>query len=117
MHCFKNGCKASNFRDRLYKSVKEYDVLLGIFSGRIGTQDITKEAVQMEARGDYYKAVKLYNQVRERERESMTSVYYTVFIIYLVRYMYNVIVKTGCFFYHCRLCLVMIGMKTRPPLK
>ena len=23
----------------------------------------------MEARGDYYKAVKLYNQVRERERE------------------------------------------------
>lgn len=79
MQCFKNGCKASNFRDRLYKSVKEYDVLLGIFSGRIGTQDITKEAVQMEARGDYYKAVKLYNQVRERkrERESMASVYYT----------------------------------------
>lgn len=74
MQCFKNGCKASNFRDRLYKSVKEYDVLLGIFSGRIGTQDITKEAVQMEARGDYYKAVKLYTQVRERkrERESMT---------------------------------------------
>ncbi|XP_056017774.1 DNA-dependent protein kinase catalytic subunit-like isoform X2 [Ostrea edulis] len=47
---------------RLYKSVKEYDVLLGIFSGRIGTQDITKEAVKMEARGDYYKAIKLYNQ-------------------------------------------------------
>ena len=43
--------------------------MLGIFSGRIGTQDLTKEAVQMEARGDYYKAVKLYNQVRERERE------------------------------------------------
>lgn len=55
----------------MYKSVKEYDVLLGIFSGRIGTQDITKEAVQMEARGDYYKAVKLYNQVRERDRERM----------------------------------------------
>lgn len=69
-------------------------MLLGIFSGRIGTQDITKEAVQMEARGDYYKAVKLYNQVRERERESVID---QVFIIHLVRYMYNVLVKTGCF--------------------
>ncbi|XP_061175418.1 DNA-dependent protein kinase catalytic subunit-like [Saccostrea echinata] len=52
---------------RLYKSVKDYDVLLGIFSDKIGTQEITKEAVQMEARGDYYKAVKLYNQAMSCE--------------------------------------------------
>lgn len=48
---------------RLYKSVNEYDVLLGIFSGKIGTQEITQKAVEAEARGDYYQAKKLYEEV------------------------------------------------------
>ncbi|XP_069123844.1 DNA-dependent protein kinase catalytic subunit-like [Argopecten irradians] len=47
---------------RLYKSVDEYDVLLGIFSGKIGTQEITQKAVACEARGDYYQAKKFYDE-------------------------------------------------------
>jgi hypothetical protein len=48
---------------RLYKSVNEYDVLLGIFGSKIGTQSITREAVEAEARGDYQLAYALYEKV------------------------------------------------------
>ena len=48
---------------RLYKSVNEYDALQGIFSGKIGTQEITRQAVELEARGDYQAARKLYEEV------------------------------------------------------
>ncbi|XP_071960307.1 DNA-dependent protein kinase catalytic subunit-like [Antedon mediterranea] len=47
---------------RLYKAVGEFDVLQGIFTSRIGTKDITKKAVETEARGDYATACKLYNE-------------------------------------------------------
>ena len=49
---------------RLYKSIEDFDVLRGIFSSQIGTQGITKEALEAEGRGDYSKAMKLYFQVR-----------------------------------------------------
>jgi len=48
---------------RLYKSVGEYDVLLGIFGGKIGTQAITRHAMEAESRGDYQTARKLYDEV------------------------------------------------------
>ena len=49
---------------RLYKSVEEYDVLLGIFGGKIGTQPLTQKAVEAEARGDFTAAIKLYDEVK-----------------------------------------------------
>lgn len=68
----------------------------------------------MEVRGDYYKVVKLYNQVREgkRERELMISVYYIFGKIYVYCISENRLV-----FYYCRFCFVMIGMKIRLLLK
>ncbi|XP_022778667.1 DNA-dependent protein kinase catalytic subunit-like isoform X5 [Stylophora pistillata] len=47
---------------KLYRSVGDYDVLRGIFTGHIGTKDITREAMEAEARGDYSQALKLYNE-------------------------------------------------------
>ncbi|XP_052262779.1 DNA-dependent protein kinase catalytic subunit-like isoform X1 [Dreissena polymorpha] len=47
---------------RLYKSIGEYDVLMGIFGGKIGTMPITKQAIEAEARGDYLAARKLYDE-------------------------------------------------------
>ncbi|KAL5017908.1 hypothetical protein ScPMuIL_003630 [Solemya velum] len=47
---------------RLYKTVDEYDVLLGIFGGKLGTQQITRRAVESEARGDYQQAKMLYEE-------------------------------------------------------
>lgn len=48
---------------RLYKSIGYYDVLRGIFSGHIGTKDITRRALEAESRHDYAEAVNYYNQV------------------------------------------------------
>ena len=48
---------------RLYKTIESYDVLLGIFSGKLGTQQITQKAIEAEARGDYSSAKKLYEEV------------------------------------------------------
>ena len=53
-----------SFFPRLYKSIEDFDVLRGIFSSHIGTQAITKEALEAEGRADYTKALKLYSQVR-----------------------------------------------------
>ncbi|GFR71491.1 DNA-dependent protein kinase catalytic subunit, partial [Elysia marginata] len=47
---------------RLYKSIGEFDVLQGIFSDKLGTKDITRRAIEAEARGDYKAASKLYDQ-------------------------------------------------------
>lgn len=41
----------------------DYDVVRGIFSGKIGTKSITFTALQAEAKSDYAEAVKLYNEV------------------------------------------------------
>lgn len=50
-------------RDRLYRSLGDYDVLRGIFTGHIGTKPITQKALEAEARGDFSQALKLYNEV------------------------------------------------------
>ncbi|XP_028413162.1 DNA-dependent protein kinase catalytic subunit-like [Dendronephthya gigantea] len=47
---------------KLYKSVEDFDVLQGIFNSHIGTQSITKDALEAEGRGDYTEALKLYSQ-------------------------------------------------------
>ncbi|ESO96748.1 hypothetical protein LOTGIDRAFT_143667, partial [Lottia gigantea] len=47
---------------RLYKSVENYDVLHGIFSGKIDTKPITQEAMMAESKGDYQTANKLYDE-------------------------------------------------------
>ena len=51
------------FFPRLYRSLGDYDVVRGIFGGKIGTKPITSTAVQAEARSDYAEAVTLYNEV------------------------------------------------------
>lgn len=47
---------------KLYRSLGDYDVLRGIFTGHIGTKPITQEALEAEARGDFSQALKLYNE-------------------------------------------------------
>lgn len=51
------------FLCRLYRSLGDYDVVRGIFSGKIGTKSVTFTALQAEAKSDYAEAVKLYNEV------------------------------------------------------
>lgn len=51
------------FLCRLYRSLGDYDVVRGIFSGKIGTMSVTFTALQAEAKSDYAEAVKLYNEV------------------------------------------------------
>ncbi|BFZ03143.1 hypothetical protein BsWGS_06182 [Bradybaena similaris] len=45
----------------LYKSVHEFDVLQGIFGDKLGTKQLTREAILAEARGDYNAAFRKYN--------------------------------------------------------
>ncbi|KAH0617727.1 hypothetical protein JD844_016250 [Phrynosoma platyrhinos] len=47
---------------KLYRSIGEYDVLQGIFSGKIGTKEITQKALIAEARSDYAEAAKHYDE-------------------------------------------------------
>ncbi|XP_031440254.1 DNA-dependent protein kinase catalytic subunit [Clupea harengus] len=47
---------------KLYRSLGDYDVVRGIFGGKIGTKAITCSALQAEAKSDYAEAVKLYNE-------------------------------------------------------
>jgi DNA-dependent protein kinase catalytic subunit len=48
---------------RLYRSLGDYDVVRGIFGGKIGTKSITCTALQAEASSNYAEAVRLYNEV------------------------------------------------------
>lgn len=48
---------------RLYRSLEDYDVVRGIFGGKVGTKSMTCAALQAEASTDYTEAVKLYNEV------------------------------------------------------
>jgi len=48
---------------RLYKSLSDYDVLRGIFSSRLGTEQRTREAIEAEMKCDYQAACKIYTQV------------------------------------------------------
>lgn len=50
---------------RLYRALDDYDVVRGIFSGKVGTKSITCNALQAEANTDFAEAVKLYNEVQE----------------------------------------------------
>ncbi|XP_060788690.1 DNA-dependent protein kinase catalytic subunit-like isoform X1 [Neoarius graeffei] len=52
---------------KLYRSLGDYDVVRGIFGGKIGTKSITCTALQIEAKGDYAEAVKLYNEALNTE--------------------------------------------------
>uniref|UniRef100_A0A663E4E6 DNA-dependent protein kinase catalytic subunit n=1 Tax=Aquila chrysaetos chrysaetos TaxID=223781 RepID=A0A663E4E6_AQUCH len=47
---------------KLYRSLGDYDVLRGIFSGKIGTKEITQKALLAEARSDYAEAAKYYDE-------------------------------------------------------
>lgn len=55
---------------RLYRSLKDYDVVRGIFGGKVGTKSITCTALQAEANTDYAEAVKLYNEALNTEQWS-----------------------------------------------
>uniref|UniRef100_A0A4W4HUH9 DNA-dependent protein kinase catalytic subunit n=1 Tax=Electrophorus electricus TaxID=8005 RepID=A0A4W4HUH9_ELEEL len=52
---------------KLYRSLGDYDAVRGIFGGKVGTKSITCAALQMEAKGDYAEAVKLYNEALNAE--------------------------------------------------
>uniref|UniRef100_A0A7M4FFG4 DNA-dependent protein kinase catalytic subunit n=1 Tax=Crocodylus porosus TaxID=8502 RepID=A0A7M4FFG4_CROPO len=52
---------------KLYRSVGDYDVLRGIFSGRIGTKEITQKALLAEAKSDYVEAVKQYDEALSKQ--------------------------------------------------
>uniref|UniRef100_A0A3Q2CEF8 DNA-dependent protein kinase catalytic subunit n=1 Tax=Cyprinodon variegatus TaxID=28743 RepID=A0A3Q2CEF8_CYPVA len=46
----------------LYRALDDYDVVRGIFGGKVGTKSITCNALQAEANTDFAEAVKLYNE-------------------------------------------------------
>ncbi|XP_056155309.1 DNA-dependent protein kinase catalytic subunit [Lampris incognitus] len=52
---------------KLYRSLEDYDVVRGIFGGKIGTKEITCRALQSEANSDFAEAVKLYNEALNTE--------------------------------------------------
>ncbi|KAJ8010680.1 hypothetical protein DPEC_G00077640 [Dallia pectoralis] len=55
---------------KLYRSLGDYDVVRGIFGGKIGTKSITYNALQAESTSDYAEAVKLYNEALNTEQWS-----------------------------------------------
>ncbi|XP_059900479.1 DNA-dependent protein kinase catalytic subunit [Gadus macrocephalus] len=55
---------------RLYRSLEDYDVVRGIFGGKIGTKAITCTALDAEANNDFAEAVKLYNEALNQEQWS-----------------------------------------------
>ncbi|XP_023253861.1 DNA-dependent protein kinase catalytic subunit [Seriola lalandi dorsalis] len=52
---------------RLYRSLEDYDVVRGIFGGKVGTKSVTCAALQAEANTDFAEAVKLYNEALNTE--------------------------------------------------
>ncbi|XP_041669965.1 DNA-dependent protein kinase catalytic subunit [Cheilinus undulatus] len=55
---------------KLYRSLEDYDVVRGIFGGKVGTKAITCAALQAEANSDFAEAVKLYNEALNTEEWS-----------------------------------------------
>uniref|UniRef100_A0A3B4TQG3 DNA-dependent protein kinase catalytic subunit n=1 Tax=Seriola dumerili TaxID=41447 RepID=A0A3B4TQG3_SERDU len=51
----------------LYRSLEDYDVVRGIFGGKVGTKSVTCAALQAEANTDFAEAVKLYNEALNTE--------------------------------------------------
>merc|ERR1719483_236080 len=52
---------------RLYKSVGQFDILQGIFSDKLGTKELTRAAIEAEARSDYKAALKAYNEAISKD--------------------------------------------------
>ncbi|XP_048363545.1 DNA-dependent protein kinase catalytic subunit isoform X2 [Sphaerodactylus townsendi] len=52
---------------KLYRSIGDYDVLRGIFSGKIGTKEITQKAILAEANSDYAEASKQYDAALSKQ--------------------------------------------------
>uniref|UniRef100_A0A8C3RFN2 DNA-dependent protein kinase catalytic subunit n=1 Tax=Cyanoderma ruficeps TaxID=181631 RepID=A0A8C3RFN2_9PASS len=52
---------------KLYRSLGDYDALRGIFSGKIGTKEITQKALLAEARNDYAAAAQYYDKALSQE--------------------------------------------------
>ncbi|XP_012711305.2 DNA-dependent protein kinase catalytic subunit [Fundulus heteroclitus] len=52
---------------KLYRALEDYDVVRGIFGGKVGTKSITCTALQAEANTDFAEAVKLYNEALNTE--------------------------------------------------
>ncbi|XP_029955282.1 DNA-dependent protein kinase catalytic subunit [Salarias fasciatus] len=52
---------------RLYRSLEDFDVVRGIFGGKVGTKPITCAALQAEANTDFTEAVNLYNAALNTE--------------------------------------------------
>ncbi|XP_036376580.1 DNA-dependent protein kinase catalytic subunit isoform X1 [Megalops cyprinoides] len=52
---------------KLYRSLGDYDIVRGIFSGKIGTKPITCAALQAEGKCDFAEAAKLYNEALNTE--------------------------------------------------
>jgi len=51
---------------RLYKSLGDYDTVRGIFSSKVGTKLVTRQALEAEERGDFQEASHLYSDVSNR---------------------------------------------------
>lgn len=55
--------------------MENYDVVRGIFGGKVGTKSITCAALQAEANTDFAEAVTLYNEVRKPSRDSPSCLF------------------------------------------
>ena len=47
---------------RLYKSIEDFDTLRGIFGNQLGTQEVTRRAVEAEESNDYLAACQVYKR-------------------------------------------------------
>lgn len=54
---------------RLYKSLGEEDVLLGLYEKHISRQQLTKQALEAELQGDYIKALNIYEEATQHAAE------------------------------------------------
>lgn len=70
---------------RLYRSLEKYDVVRGIFGGKVGTKSITCAALQAETNTDYAEAVKLYNEVKKNSDKHGHELFlfYTIIIVFV----------------------------------
>ena len=58
---------------RLYRSIEDFDTLRGIFGSQIGTQEVTKKAIEAEETNDYLTAYKIYKNALESAEEGNTT--------------------------------------------
>ncbi|CAK8685319.1 unnamed protein product [Clavelina lepadiformis] len=58
---------------RLYKSLEEYDVLQGIFTGHSASNASTANGLQLEASGNYRNACKVYKEALEKDWDCAVS--------------------------------------------